>query len=89
MDHDHLDNSAPHGQDGDNAGDDAALAQRELEAFREVLPFMFDHFPEIRKVRPEQFNANNPVRGVLEEFIEQRRRQTEGVLENPDGNQAP
>lgn len=87
MDQDHLDNSAPHGREGDTAGDDTVLAERELEAFREVLPFMFDHFPEIRKVRPEQFNRENPVRGVLEEFLEQRRIQAEGVREDPDGGQ--
>ena len=87
MDNDHLDNLAPRGPDDDTAGDDITLSQPEWDAFRQALPFMYRRFPEIRRVRPDQLDRDDPVRGVLEAFLEEQRGQAEDVLKKPEGGQ--
>ena len=83
MDNDHLENSAAHDLE-DHAQDDATvLSAAELDAFRQALPFMYRRFPEIRNLRPEQLDRDDPVRGVLEEFLGEQRGQAEDVLKKP------
>jgi hypothetical protein len=62
-------------------GDETDLTQAELDAFRQALPFMFRRFPEMRRLRPEQLAADDPVRGVLDEFLSSQRRHAKDALD--------
>ena len=88
MDSDYLDNSAPLGPEDELTDDDIILSQSELDAFRKALPVMYRRFPEIRTLRPEQFDCDDPVRGVLEEFLAEQRGQVEDVLKKGDGGRS-
>ena len=50
------------------------LTDADLEAFREALPDMYRRFPEIQRLRPEQFTPDDPVREIFERFLAEQAR---------------
>jgi hypothetical protein len=69
----------------DGADGEPVLTEQDLEALREALPAMFQSFPELRRLRPDQFADADPVRSILEEFLA-KRESPESERPEPSGN---
>ena len=58
------------------AGDDVQWTPADIDTLRRILAAMYRHLPEVRRIRPEQFAEDDPMRVVMEEFL--RSQQTRG-----------